>query len=50
MDAFEAKLRHRLGELVKQITIGHVEHVSDVLELRQAMLIEVNVHMNGAAA
>lgn len=44
MDLFETALRQRLGEIVKSITIGHVEHVADVLKLRQAVLIEVNVN------
>lgn len=50
MDQFHGRLREALETAVKAITIGHVEHVRDVLVLRDELCIRVDVTMNGEAA
>ena len=50
MDQFHARLREALGTAVKAITLGHIEHVRDVLVLRDELCIRVDVTMDGASA
>jgi len=50
MAQFHARLREALETAVKAITIGHVEHVRDVLVLRDELTIRVDVAMDGASA
>lgn len=50
MAQFHARLREALETAVKAITIGHVEHVQDVLKLRDELCIRVDVTMDGASA
>ncbi len=48
MAAFEARLRASLKEHVVGITIGHVTHVKQVLDLRDEITVQVDVEMGGA--
>lgn len=53
LDAFEMRLRESLEEKVRSITIGHVEHVSDVMKLGEQLFVRIDVnmqHVNGASA
>lgn len=43
LEAFERTLRERLGHHIKRITIGHVTHVKDVLNIRDEINVQVCV-------
>ena len=43
LNLFERNLRSSLVKHVRNITIGHVEHVRDVLRLRDEIAVKVNV-------
>lgn len=46
LDAFEDALRSRLRHHITKLTIGHVAHVRDVLNIRDEVLVNVDVTMN----
>lgn len=49
LTAFAATLRASLEKHVKAITIGHVDHLTDVLNLRNEMRVSVEVDFKDAA-
>jgi hypothetical protein len=50
VDLFHRRLRADLQKHVTSITLGHIEHVQDVLKLRDELTIRVDVTMDGASA
>jgi|GEM_PF-6007663 len=49
MDAFEERLREALEEKVRSITVGHVEHVRDVMKLTEELYVKIDVNMQEVA-
>lgn len=47
---FEQRLRLSLVRHVKSITVGHVEHVTDVLKIRDEMRVHVDVDLQDGVA
>lgn len=50
MDLFHKTLRASLEQHVKRITLGHIEHIQDVVQLRDELIVRLEVTMNGASA
>lgn len=50
LSLFEARLRERLEATVRSITLGHIHHVQDFLQMTQELAVKIDVNMQEVKA